>query len=87
VVFGTTRSRRTRQYVSVACAGYQERMRPLLKRKQEIAVKFASSFAPQSTAGITFRNLVTRLLRLPFLAAAFIGRTLRDDFTLPDYGF
>jgi len=70
-----------------ACARYQERMMPFLKRKQESAAKFAAAFAPKSACGITFRNLVTRLLRIPFLAELFIGRNLRDDVRLPDYGF
>ena len=68
-----------------AFARYRERMMPFLKRKQESAAKFASSFAPKSAAGITFRNLVSRLLRIPFLADFFIGRDLRDDIKLPDY--
>jgi 2-polyprenyl-6-methoxyphenol hydroxylase-like FAD-dependent oxidoreductase len=66
---------------------YQERMMPFLKGKQESAAKFASAFAPQSAFGITFRNFVTRLSRIPFVADFFIGRNLRDDITLPDYGF
>jgi hypothetical protein len=33
------------------------------------------------------RNLVTRLLRFPFVADFFIGRGLRDDIKLPAYGF
>ncbi len=70
-----------------AFARYEERMMPFLKRKQESAAKFASSFAPKSTFGITFRNLVTRLLRIPFFADFFIGRDLRDDIKLPDYRF
>jgi 2-polyprenyl-6-methoxyphenol hydroxylase-like FAD-dependent oxidoreductase len=69
-----------------ALAGYQERMMPFLERKQESAAKFAYSFAPKSAFGIAFRNLVTRLLRVPFIADFFIGRDLRDDIDLPDYG-
>jgi 2-polyprenyl-6-methoxyphenol hydroxylase-like FAD-dependent oxidoreductase len=72
---------------SVAFARYQERMAPLLKRKQRAAAKFASSFAPKTALGITARNLVTRLLRVPLVAEFFIGRDLRDVFALPDYGF
>ena len=60
---------------------------PFLKRKQESAVKFASSFAPRSAFGIAFRNYVTRLLRIPFIADFFIGRAVRDDIKLPDYRF
>jgi 2-polyprenyl-6-methoxyphenol hydroxylase-like FAD-dependent oxidoreductase len=71
---------------SVAFARYQERMMPFLKRKQASAAKFASSFAPKSAFGITFRNLVTGLLRLPSVADFFIGRDLRDDVKIPDYG-
>jgi 2-polyprenyl-6-methoxyphenol hydroxylase-like FAD-dependent oxidoreductase len=70
-----------------AFARYQERMMPFLKRKQESAAKFASSFCPKSALGITFRNLVTVLLRLPIVADFFIGPDLRDDIKLPDYGF
>ena len=66
---------------------YQARIMPFLKRKQESAAKFASSFAPKSATGITFRNLVTRLFRIPSFADFFIGRDLRDDIELPDYGF
>lgn len=72
---------------SAAFARYQERMMPFLKRKQRAARTFASSFAPKSALGIKFRNLVTRLLRVPIVADFFIGRALRDDITLPDYGF
>jgi 2-polyprenyl-6-methoxyphenol hydroxylase-like FAD-dependent oxidoreductase len=70
-----------------AFAHYQEIMMPFLKRKQESAAKFASSFAPKSAFGITFRNHVSRLLRIPFIADFFIGRAVRDDIKLPDYRF
>ena len=60
---------------------------PFLNRKQESAAKFASSFAPKSAFGITFRNLVTRLFRIPSFADFFVGRDLRDDIELPDYEF
>ncbi len=70
-----------------AFACYQERMMPFLKRKQALAAKFASSFAPKTALGITVRNLVTRLLRLPFLANFLFGLALRDDVKIPDYGF
>jgi 2-polyprenyl-6-methoxyphenol hydroxylase-like FAD-dependent oxidoreductase len=70
-----------------AFARYQARMMPFLKRKQDSAARFASSFAPKSAFGITFRNLVTRLFRIPPFADFFVGRELRDDVELPDYGF
>lgn len=70
-----------------AFARYEERLMPFIKRKQESAVKFASSFAPKSAFGITFRNHVSRLLWIPFIADFFLGRAVRDDIKLPDYGF
>jgi 2-polyprenyl-6-methoxyphenol hydroxylase-like FAD-dependent oxidoreductase len=70
-----------------AFARYQERMMPFLKRKQKSAARFASSFAPKGAFGITFRNLVMRLMRLPFVADFLFARDLRDDVELPDYGF
>src|SRR5215207_8837573 len=72
---------------SAAFARYEERMMPFLEHKQESAAKFASSFAPKSASGITLRNLVTRLFRIPSFADFFVGRNLRDDIELPDYGF
>jgi 2-polyprenyl-6-methoxyphenol hydroxylase-like FAD-dependent oxidoreductase len=72
---------------SIAFGRYQERMMPFLKRKQTSAARFASSFAPKSALGIGFRNLVTRLMGLPFVTDFFIGRDLRDVITVPDYGY
>jgi 2-polyprenyl-6-methoxyphenol hydroxylase-like FAD-dependent oxidoreductase len=72
---------------SAAFARYEQRMMPFLKRKQESAANSASSFAPKSALGINFRNFVTQLLRLPFIAGFFIGRLMHDDVKFPDYGF
>lgn len=71
---------------ATAFSRYQALMMPFLRRKQESAATFASTFAPQTAFGIRFRNLATRLLRIPFVADLIIGRDLRDDITLPDYG-
>jgi 2-polyprenyl-6-methoxyphenol hydroxylase-like FAD-dependent oxidoreductase len=70
-----------------AFARYQERLMPFLRRKQAMAARFASMIAPKTSFGIMFRNLVTRLMRLPFVVDFFIGRELRDEIKLPDYGF
>ncbi len=70
-----------------AFARYQERMMPFLKRKQAMAASFASSFAPRTAFGITFRNLVLRMMRLPFVVDFVFGRALRNNVELPDYGF
>ena len=72
---------------TAAFARYEEWLMPFLKRKQESAAKFASSFAPTSGFGIVFRNFVSRLLRIPSVADFFIGRDLRDTIVLPNYRF
>ncbi|MGH8194049.1 MAG: FAD-binding domain [Woeseiaceae bacterium] len=68
-----------------AFARYEERLTPFLKRKQESAARFATSFVPRTAIGIAFRRIATRLLRFPAVADYFIGRDLRDDVELPDY--
>jgi 2-polyprenyl-6-methoxyphenol hydroxylase-like FAD-dependent oxidoreductase len=72
---------------AAAFARYQERLMPFLRRKQASAAKFASAVAPRTAFGITFRNLVTRLFRIPFLVDFFLLRELRNEIKLPDYGF
>jgi 2-polyprenyl-6-methoxyphenol hydroxylase-like FAD-dependent oxidoreductase len=73
---------------SAAFDRYQQRLMPWLKRKQKSAAQFASSFAPKTALGIAFRTLVLRLMRpLPWVRDFFIGRELRDQVELPDYGF
>ncbi len=59
---------------------------PFLKVKQKSVAKFASSFAPKTSLGLTFRDLVTHLMRVPFVANLAVGSALRDDIVLPDYG-
>lgn len=70
-----------------AFARYESTLMPFLRKKQLTAAKFASSFAPSTALGISFRNLVTKLMRIEFIADYFIGRDLRDDITLPEYDY
>jgi len=72
---------------ATAFSRYEALMQPFLKGKQQSAARLASAFAPATALGITFRNLVSRLLNIPLLANLFIGRAVRDDIKLPDYGF
>jgi 2-polyprenyl-6-methoxyphenol hydroxylase-like FAD-dependent oxidoreductase len=72
---------------SAAFTRYEQRLMPFLKRKRKSAAKFASSIAPKTAFGIRFRNLVLRLMRLPFVVDFFIGRQLRNQVQLPDYWF
>ena len=71
-----------------AFARYEQQLMPFLKRKQLSVAKTAASLAPKTALGIRFRNLAVRLVRrLPFVMDFFIGRQLRDQVQLPDYGF
>ena len=71
-----------------AFARYEQRLMPFLKRKQLSVAKSASSIAPKTAFGMRFRNVVVRLMRrLPFVVDFFIGREMRDQVELPDYGF
>jgi len=72
---------------ATAFARYEQRLMPFVKRKQESAARFASSFAPRTSVGITFRNAVTKLMGVPFIAEFFVGRDLRDAINLPEYDF
>lgn len=72
---------------ATAFAQYEERLMPFLAKKQQTAERFASAFAPRTSFGIAFHDLVTRLLRVPMVANFVIGRDLRDDIALPDYNF
>ncbi len=68
-----------------AFAAYERRLRPFIEAKQKAAAQFASAFAPRTELGIFCRNLITKAMRLPFVAELAIGRSLRDDLDLPDY--
>ncbi|HEY4216708.1 MAG TPA: FAD-binding domain [Gemmatimonadaceae bacterium] len=70
---------------ATAFGRYEQRLMPFLQKKQQSAAKFAAAFAPRTSFGIGFRNAVTQVMRVPFVADWVIGRSLRDEITLPDY--
>lgn len=65
---------------------YEAHLRDLLARKQRSASQFASSFAPRTAVGIALRNAVTHVMRAPFVAELVLGRDIREEITLPEYG-
>jgi 2-polyprenyl-6-methoxyphenol hydroxylase-like FAD-dependent oxidoreductase len=69
-----------------AFAEYERKLRPLIERKQKSARNFASTFAPRTAAGLWFRDQMTKLMGIPFVAEALIGADIRDGFVLQDYG-
>jgi len=68
-----------------AFAKYQERLRPLIAAKQEVAPRLASFFAPRSRLGLFLQDQATKLMRIPSVASLTIGRELRDRIHLPSY--
>lgn len=68
-----------------AFAAYDARLRPFIEGKQHTAENFASTFVPQTEFGIWLRNQATKLMALPGAANLMLGKSLSDDFALPDY--
>ncbi len=64
---------------------FESLMTPFLQRKHRSAARFASSFAPQTTFGLAFRNLITWTMGIRFISDLFMGRDVRDNIILPDY--
>jgi 2-polyprenyl-6-methoxyphenol hydroxylase-like FAD-dependent oxidoreductase len=64
---------------------YEQRLRSFIAGKQDVAQRFAPSFAPATELGLFIRNQVTRLFRIPFVADVVLGRSLLDRFELPHY--
>ncbi|MBY5447504.1 FAD-binding domain [Rhizobium leguminosarum] len=66
-------------------ANYQTRMMPFLQDRQRAARRFASSFVPKSTFGITVRNIISSLFGFPVVGDFLLGRLLRSNLDLPRY--
>lgn len=65
---------------------HEQLLRPFIEGKQNAAKDFASSFAPKTALGVWVRNQATKLMAIPPVADILIGKSVRDDFDLPDYG-
>jgi 2-polyprenyl-6-methoxyphenol hydroxylase-like FAD-dependent oxidoreductase len=68
-----------------AFEGYQALVRPFIKNKQASAVRYIPFFATQTRLGLCVRNVALRMANFVPLATLFAG-SVRDEFTLPDYG-
>jgi len=55
-----------------AFSNYEKIFKPFIDQKQQIAQNFAKSLVPKTNFGIWFRNLVIKLMFLPFLSKVFI---------------
>jgi len=68
-----------------AFAAYENFLRDFIRKKQDGAERFASTFAPKTPFGLWFRNMVIRSLILPGLARFAVGRDVMDRLVLPNY--
>ena len=69
---------------ATAFGRYEQRLQPLLKRKQKNALKVAPTFLPKSRLAIVVRNVITRIL--PARAVARIAlMSMKDNFQSPEY--
>lgn len=68
-----------------AFAKYEARLRNHILTKQRGAQRFAGAFAPKTSAGLYFRNMVIRAFAIPGLARFVIGKDIADRIELPDY--
>lgn len=69
-----------------AFAAYEARLRPFVEGKQAGAERFIPFFATRSRLGIWLRDQALRAMSFEPLVKLLAGRSLRDDFELPDYG-
>jgi 2-polyprenyl-6-methoxyphenol hydroxylase-like FAD-dependent oxidoreductase len=69
----------------LAFQAYEARLRPFIGGKQAGAEKLISFFATRTRFGIWMRNLAMRTMNFEPLANLFAGRSVRDDFELPEY--
>ncbi len=76
---------RARGDFATAFATYESRLRAFVTAKQGMALRFRSFFAPRTALALKARDLGVQLLSTPFLGKWLLGRSLRDDFALPDY--
>ena len=66
---------------------YETLLRPYIATKQRGAKSFSSAFAPRTSLGLRFRNLVISATKIPGLARWAFGRDIIDRLELPDYGW
>lgn len=70
-----------------AFAAYEASLRPLIARKQKTALGLVNFFAARTHAGIWLRDMGIRAMNLPWLTRLIAGRSVKDGFELPEYGW
>jgi 2-polyprenyl-6-methoxyphenol hydroxylase-like FAD-dependent oxidoreductase len=70
-----------------AYSAYELRLKSFMERKQRMALRMGSWFAPRSALGLFMRNQFTRLAGLPGLGGLMFGPMIADRISLPAYGW
>jgi 2-polyprenyl-6-methoxyphenol hydroxylase-like FAD-dependent oxidoreductase len=70
---------------ATAFARYEDQFRPFAREKQKGALRFAGTFAPQSTMSIFIRNQIMNPLTIGWVARLAVGPEFTDTLSLPDY--
>jgi len=68
-----------------AFENYENMLKPFIEKKQKAAQSFAKSFVPKSNFGITLRNLVFRLMSVPFISKLFLDEFKDKGLKLKEY--
>ena len=66
---------------------YESLLRPYIESKQRAAKRFSGVFAPRTSLGLLFRDLVIAATTIPGLARLAFGRDLVDRLALPEYAW
>jgi 2-polyprenyl-6-methoxyphenol hydroxylase-like FAD-dependent oxidoreductase len=70
---------------AAAFTRYQNMFGPFVQKKQDAALRFASSFAPKSKFALFLRNQIFNLMAVPWIAKLSLGSGLADKIDLPQY--
>ncbi|MFZ0519208.1 MAG: FAD-binding domain [Acidobacteriaceae bacterium] len=70
---------------AAAFTQYQNLFGPFVQKKQDAALRFASSFAPKSNFALYLRNQIFNLMAIPWIANLALGSGLAEKIDLPNY--
>ncbi|MEU1973522.1 FAD-binding domain [Microbacterium sp. NPDC019599] len=70
---------------SAAFARFQDRLRSLLRSKQDAAKGLGLAFGPKNRFQLWERNAVMKVMGLPKVTDAVMGRSFRDAIVLPEF--
>ena len=70
-----------------AFRNYEAFLRAFIGKKQKLAERFSTAFAPKTRWGLFLRNQVIKATAVPGVARFTFGRDISDTLQLPDYGW